>query len=54
MWAPMTGWTILMLHGVARLLGTAAGLETASRLKRRKDFPGASGAQTGWLDRPDR
>lgn len=44
MWVPMTEWTILMLHGVARLPATAAGLETASRFKRRKDFPGASWA----------
>lgn len=25
MWVPMTEWTILMLHGVARLPATAAG-----------------------------
>lgn len=51
MWVPMTEWTILMLHGVARLPATAAGLETASRLNRRKDFPGASGAQIASLPR---
>lgn len=45
MWVPMTELTIVMLHGVPRLYVTAAGLETASRLNRRKDFPGASGAQ---------
>lgn len=45
MWVPMTEGTILMLHGVARLPATAAGLETASRFKRRKDFPGVSCAQ---------
>lgn len=44
MWVPMTEWTILMLHGVARLPATAAALETASRFRRRKDFPGASWA----------
>lgn len=49
MWVPMTEWTILMLHGVARLPATAAGLETASRFKRRKDFPGATGAQIASL-----
>lgn len=55
MWVPMIDsteypvWTIiLMLHGVARLPATAAGLETASRFKREKDFPRVSGAQTGW------
>lgn len=40
-----------MLHGVARLPATAAGLETASRLNRRKDFPGVSGAQIASLPR---
>lgn len=46
MWVPIIVWAILMLHGVSRSLAIAAGLETASRFKRRKDFPGASGAQT--------
>ena len=41
MWVPIIEWTILMLHGGrADACNSRGGLETASRFKRRKDFPG--------------